>query len=254
MPSWMPVAAFAVFIGLLLAQLAAPAARTWVWKVSAGLGVIQLVALLYFALLWAPPEAFMSDVGRILYVHVPHVWMCFIAFTINVVCAVMYLMKKSWRTDAMAEASAEVGVYFGAVGVLMGSIWAKPTWGVWWSWDPRLISTTVMLLAYVGYLAFRSFTEDAERRATWSAAAGILGYVSLPIVWFSVRWWNSLHQVQSTTASMDKPMKSVLYWGNVTFLSFLLAFLVKRYELARERQSGATELPPLKAPRNQVSA
>ena len=70
--------------------------------------------------------------------------------------------------------------------MLQGSIWARPTWGVWWDWDPRLISTTVMLLAYVGYLAFRSFTEDPERRAAWSAAAAILGYVSLPIVWFSV--------------------------------------------------------------------
>lgn len=254
MPLWAPLIALVVFLCLLVAQLAKPAARSWVWKVSAALGVAELAALLYFGLLWAPPEAFMSDVGRILYVHVPHVWMCLIAFTVNLVCAVAYLIKKSWRMDALAEASAEIGVYFGGLGVLMGSIWARPTWGVWWDWDPRLISTTVMLLAYVGYLAFRSFTEDAERRATWSAAAAILGYVSLPITYYSVKWWNSLHQVQSTTSSVDNSMKAVLYWGNVTFLSFLLSFLVKRYELARSRQSGALDLPPLRAPKATVGA
>ncbi len=254
MPSWTPLAALIVLVALVLAQLAVPAARSWVWKVAAVLGVVELFGLLYFGLLWAPKELFMSDVGRILYVHVPHVWACLVAFTINVGCAVAYLMKKSWRTDALAEASAEIGVYFGSVGVLMGSIWARPTWGVWWDWDPRLISTTVMLLAYVGYLAFRSFTEDPERRATWSAAAAILGYISLPIVWFSVRWWNSLHQTQSTTSSMDKPMRAVLNWGTVTFLTFLLAFMVKRYELARSRQTGALELPPLVAPKARVAA
>ncbi len=254
MPSWIPLAGFIVLVALTVAQLAVPSTRTWVWKAAAVLATAELISLLYFGLYWAPKETFMSDVGRILYVHVPHVWACLIAFTINVGCAIAYLMKKSWRTDAMAEASAEIGVYFGAIGVLQGSIWARPTWGVWWDWDPRLISTTVMLLAYVGYLAFRSFTEDPERRAAWSSAAAILGYVSLPIVWFSVRWWNSLHQVQSTTNTIDKPMRAVMYWGNVTFLTFLLAFLVKRYELARARQTGALELPPVQAPKAEVAA
>jgi heme exporter protein C len=254
MASWIPLAGLILLIALLVAQLASPAARAWVWKVAAAVGLLELIALIYFGLFWAPKEAFMSDVGRILYVHVPYVWACLIAFTVNVGCAVAYLMKKSWKTDALAEASAEVGVYFGAIGVLQGSIWARPTWGVWWDWDPRLISTTVMLLAYVGYLAFRSFTEDPERRAAWSAAAAILGYVSLPIVWFSVRWWNSLHQVQSTGGTLDKPMRAVLNWGTVTFLTFLLALIIKRYEIARNRQSGAMELPPLQAPKTQVPA
>jgi heme exporter protein C len=244
MPFWSPLALLAVVLGVLITHLAVPSTRSWMWMVAGGLGLLALTSLLYLGLVWAPPEAFMSDVGRILYVHVPYVWMCMLAFTINVGCAIAYLMKKSWRTDALAEASAEVGVLFGAGGVLMGSIWARPTWGVWWDWDPRLIATTVMLLSYVGYLAFRSFTEDPERRATWSAAVSILGYVSLPIVWFSVRWWNSLHQVQSNTQSLDSQMKIVMWWGTVTMLFFLFVFIVKRYEIARSRQSSALELPP----------
>lgn len=249
MPFWSPLALLAVVVALLAIHLAVPSTRPWLWKLSTGLGLVALSSLVYLGLFWAPPEAFMSDVGRILYVHVPYVWMCMLAFTINVGCALAYLMKKSWRTDALAEASAEVGVLFGAGGVLMGSIWARPTWGVWWDWDPRLIATTVMLLSYVGYLAFRSFTEDPERRATWSAAASILGYVSLPIVWFSVRWWNSLHQVQSTTQSLDSQMKIVMWWGTVTFLFFLYTFIVKRYEIARARQDTALEAPPEASPR-----
>ncbi len=249
MPSWAPLAGLIVVVGLIVLHLAVKATRTWVWKVQSALGVAMLAALVYFGLFWAPPEQFMSNVGRIIYVHVPFVWMCMLAFTVNVGAALAYLFKKSWRTDALAEASAEVGVFFGATGVMMGSIWARPTWGVWWDWDPRLISTTVMLLVYVGYLAFRSFTEDPERRAAWSAAAAILGYVSLPITWFSVKWWNSLHQRQSDGGTMDKPIRVVYLWGAVSFLTLLFVFIVKRYEIARARQTGALVLPPLEAPK-----
>jgi heme exporter protein C len=101
-----------------------------------------------------------------------------------------------------------------------------------------------MLLAYVGYLALRSFTDDPERRATWSAASAILSYVSLPIVWFSVKWWNSLHQTQSNPSTVDKPMVAILRWGAVTFLCFLYVFVVKRFEIARARQNAAIHLPP----------
>lgn len=248
MPTSSPLALLAVSVALLLVHLFVPSTRAWLWKAATAIGLLALGLLVYLGLFWAPREAFMSDVGRILYVHVPYIWMCMVAFTINVGCAIAYLFKKSWRTDALAEATAEVGVLFGAGGVLMGSIWARPTWGVWWDWDPRLISTTVMLLSYVGYLAFRSFTEDPERRATWSAAASILGYASLPVVWFSVRWWNSLHQLQSTQQSVDPSMRVVMWWGTVTLTFFLYTFVVKRYDIARARQDTALEAPPEIAP------
>jgi heme exporter protein C len=248
MPYWSPLALLGLVVAAIITHAAVPSVRAWLWKPIAGLGVVMLFSLLYLGLSWAPPEQYMSDVGRILYVHVPHVWMCLLAFTLNVGCSLAYLMKQSWRTDALAEASAEVGLYFGACGVAMGSIWARPTWGVWWDWDPRLISTTVMLLAYAGYLALRNFTDDPERRATWSAASAILAYASLPIVWFSVKWWNSLHQQQSTPSTVDKPMTVVLRWGAVTFLCFLYVFIVKRYEIARAKQEGLLALPPVDAP------
>ena len=138
MPAFVTLTLLALVLGAMIAHAAVATVRPWLWKPVAVLGVVMLAALCYLGLVWAPPEQYMSDVGRILYVHVPHIWVALAAFTLNVGCGVAYLMKKSWVTDALAEASAEVGVYFGAVGVGMGSIWARPTWGVWWNWDPRL--------------------------------------------------------------------------------------------------------------------
>ncbi|MCA2980248.1 MAG: transcriptional regulator, partial [Myxococcaceae bacterium] len=120
----LPLVVLALVVAGIVAHVTSPAARRWVSPAVGALGVLMLAALWYLGLFWAPPEQYMSDVGRILYVHVPHVWMALLAFTLNVGCAVAYLTKKSWVTDALAEAAAEVGVYFGAVGVLMGSIWA----------------------------------------------------------------------------------------------------------------------------------
>lgn len=254
MPFWAPLLSLVVVVALMIVHGVSAPARAWVWKVLAAFGSIGVIVVAYYGLFFAPREAYMSDVGRIIYVHIPFVWMCMVGFTVNVICAVTYLFKASWKLDALAEASAEVGIFFGACGVAMGSIWARPTWGVWWDWDPRLISTTVMLLVYVGYLAFRSFTEDPDRRASWSAAGVILGYVTLPITWFSVQWWNSLHQRQGDAQTVDPAMRTGYLFSTVAFLALFFVFVFKRYELSRSRQSSALELPPLEAPANKAEA
>src|SRR4051812_32734022 len=151
----------------------------------------------------APPDREMGDVQRIMYAHVPSVWNALLALTTNFVCSVLYLFRPSWKTDSLAEASAEVGLLFGSVGVLLGAIWGRPTWGVYWTWDPRLTTAAILLVAYMGYLALRRFVEDPEKRATWSAVVGIIAAVDLPIIWFSVKWWRSLHQVQSSPKTTD---------------------------------------------------
>jgi heme exporter protein C len=253
MPVWAPLVTLAIVLALMIVHAASAAARAWVWKALAVLGTGMVAVVVYYGLGYAPPEAYMSDVGRIIYVHIPFVWVCMLAFSVNVVCAVGYLFKQGWRLDALAEASAEVGIFFGAAGVMTGSIWARPTWGVWWDWDPRLISTTVMLLVYVGYLAFRAFTEDPDRRATWSAAGVILGYVTLPITWFSVQWWNSLHQRQGGALTVDPAMRVGYLFSTVAFIALFFVFTFKRYEIARSQQTSALELPLLEAPK-QVSA
>ena len=115
-------------------------------------------------------------------------------------CALVSLLRGGWTWDARLEAAIEAGVVLSALVCIQGSIWARPTWGVWWDWDPRLTTTAVLLFAFGGILALRQFVDDPVKRAVWSAVAVVIAYVDVPLVYFSVRWWNSLHQVQSTPA------------------------------------------------------
>lgn len=207
------------------------------------LALFMMVGGAWLGLAWAPPDREMGDVQRIMYVHVPAVWMALLALTLNFCCSVAFLMKNTWKADALAEASAEVGVVFGAVGVLLGAIWGRPTWGVYWTWDPRLTTAAIMLVAYVGYLALRRFVEDPDKRAVWSAVVGIIAFVDLPIVWFSVRWWRSLHQIQSSPRTVDPAMTFVLRWNAFAFLAVLVLFLVYRYRLALREREAEVALP-----------
>jgi heme exporter protein C len=185
----------------------------------------------------------MGDVYRIFYAHVPQVQMAMVAMTINFVCSVAFLFKKSFVTDALAQASAEVGVFFGSIGVLLGSIWARPTWGAWWTWDPRLTTAAILLVIYLGYLALRRFVEDPDKRATWSSVMGIIAFVDVPVLWFSVRWWRSLHQTQSSTSTVDPLMSMVLLWSNVMFMAIFFVFLYQRFLAAQAARGREVALP-----------
>jgi heme exporter protein C len=156
----------------------------------------------------------------------------------------VYLFKPSWGADALAESSAEVGLVFGSIGTVLGSIWGRPTWGVYWSWDPRLTTVAILLVAYAGYLALRKFIEDPERRATWSAVVAIISAVDVPIVYFSVKWWRSLHQVQSSPKTVDHNMVFALRWHAIGVLFLTIWFVWNRYRLARKRLETEVALPP----------
>ena len=243
MPLVTPLILLAVIVGLIGVHLFVPNTRGWVWKVIGVIGLGMFAAQPYFALVWAPPEREMGDVYRIIYMHVPQVWMAMLALTLNAICSLAYLMKKSWVTDSLAEASAEVGVYFGVVGVTLGAIWAKPTWGVYWDWDPRLTTAAILIVVYTGYLALRGFVEDPEKRATWSAVMGIIAFVDVPILWYSVQWWNSLHQKQSSPKTVDPQMVMVLRWSAVAFLCLLFVFIWQRYLTAKATRAKEVALP-----------
>ncbi|MEM6730064.1 MAG: cytochrome c biogenesis protein CcsA [Myxococcota bacterium] len=210
------------------------------------LGALLLVVGAYSGLVLAPPDSMMGDVYRILYTHVPAAWMALLAFTLNCFASVFYLMRSSLKADAIAEAAAETGVIFATGLLVTGSIWAKPTWGTWWTWDPRLTSMAIVWLSYLGYLTLRRFVvDDPDKRATWSATAGILIGVGVPIVWYSVKWWNSIHQVQSNPDAVDGPMAWVLRLNAFAFLFLWLGFLLVRYGIARHEQAQSLTAPPV---------
>jgi heme exporter protein C len=209
------------------------------------LAIGLLVWAAWLGLAWAPPDREMGDVQRIMYVHVPAMEMSLLAMTLNFVCCVTYLFRPRWWTDSLAEAFAEVGLFFGTYGLVLGSIWGKPTWNTYWTWDPRLTAMAIGLVSYAGYLALRRFVDDAERRAVWSAVVGIIIAVDVPIIYLSVRWWRSLHQMQSSPATVDPAMVRALRWNFVALFVVFIVFVLARYAIARARRAEEMTPPPL---------
>jgi len=145
---------------------------------SALVGLLALAAVAAAQVLGfatSPPDRDMGHLQKIMYVHVPAAWSAGLCFLIVFVASLHYLWSKRERSDLVAASAAEVGTVFTALTLLLGSIWGRPTWGVWWTWDARLTSTAVQLVIFVGYLALRAFADDPDRRARWSAAVGVLG-------------------------------------------------------------------------------
>lgn len=208
------------------------------------LGVLCLLVGSYLGLFVAPPEHFMGNVQRIMYVHVPTAWNDMLAMTFAVVCAVIFLFTSDWKWDARMEGAIEVGVLLAFLLCCQGAIWAKPTWGVWWDWDPRLTTTAVLLFAFLGILALRRFVDDPVKRAIWSSVATIIAYVDVPIVYFSVKWWNSLHQTQSSPATVSKSFHLPLRLNAFGILFVMTAFIMLRARLASLRLEEELAPPP----------
>jgi heme exporter protein C len=203
-----------------------------------GLPVVALVLLVvggYWGLFIAPTEREMGEVYRVIYVHVPAAWTALIAFTVTLIASVTYLMNGKWGADTLAEASAEVGVFFSVLVLITGSVWGKPTWGVYWSWDPRLTTAAIMTFGFAGYLALRRFVDLPERRAVWAAVVAVIIYVDIPLVWFSVKWWNSLHQLQSSPQTVSAEMVTPLRISAFAFLFVYLYFTRLRSTIGRRR-------------------
>lgn len=208
------------------------------WEHAVGIvGAVLLLIGSYIGLVIAPPDRFMGDVMRIMYVHVPAAWIALLCFTASFVAAIGWLFRATWGWDAALEATIEVGVVLAGLLLALGSIWARPTWGVWWDWDPRLTSVAVMELAFIGIIALRGFVDDAEQRARWSSVATIIAYANVPIVYFSVKWWKTLHQLQSSPETVDAYMVLPLRINAFAMLFIAIWFIARRWRVARIRRT-----------------
>ncbi|SDY66145.1 heme exporter protein C [Modestobacter sp. DSM 44400] len=195
--------------------------RVWLRRaVGLGAGVATL-AMLILALWVAPPDAVQGQPQRLMYLHVPAAWVAYLAFATVLVASLGYLWRRDLRWDAHAQAAAELGAGLTALTLVLGSLWGRPVWGVWWAWDPRLVSTAVLLLVYVGYLGVRGLSPDRHVNARRAAVIGVLGFVEVPIVHFSVLWWRSLHQpptvIQPGAPPIAAPMLAALLTGVLAF-------------------------------------
>jgi heme exporter protein C len=209
------------------------------------LGVLFLAVGSYYGLAVAPAEEYMGDVQRIMYVHVPTAWNWMLAVIFTFICATIFLFKGDLKWDTRMEGGLEVGTLLAFLLCCQGSIWAKPTWGVWWDWDPRLTTTAVLLFSCLGILALRKFVEDPVKRAIWSAVATVIASVDLPIIYMSVKWWNSLHQQQSTPQTVASPFHLPLRVNAFGILFVMIGFIMLRTRLAALRLNQELAAPPV---------
>jgi len=182
---------------------------------------ILLVAGLYGGLVLAPPDYQQGEGFRILYVHAPSAWMSMLVYGTMATAAAIGLVWRIKLAHAVAAASAPIGAWFTFAALATGSLWGKPMWGTWWVWDARLTSELVLLFLYFGYLALRASIDDRERADRASAVLAVVGVVNLPIIHYSVNWWNTLHQA-STLTKLGKPsIAGEMLWP---LLAMILAF------------------------------
>lgn len=173
------------------------------------LGVLAWVALavalfLIFFVAREADDTMGGQLQRIFYFHVPAAWAGYLAFAVVFLGSIAYLRTGARRWDLVAHSAAEVGVVFTTLVLITGPIWARPVWGTWWQWDARLTSALVMWLTYVGYLLLRSLSGDPSRTGRLAAVVGVLGFINVPIVHFSVQWWRTLHPQGPSPAALDE--------------------------------------------------
>jgi heme exporter protein C len=211
-----------------------------------GTGIIETVAVAallgfagYAALFLAPTERTMGVIQRIFYFHVPSAWTGFVAFFINLVGSIAFLRTRNLKWDRLGVAAAEIGVAFFTVVLVTGPIWARPVWGIWWTWDARLTSSFVLWLLYVCYLLLRTLVDDTERRAVVSAVFGIFAAFDIPLVYFSIWLFRTQHPqpVIGGGGSLDARMLNVLLLCWVALLGVMAMLLRQRYRLETLRHS-----------------
>lgn len=197
--------------------------------------IAGVVAVTVLGLVISPPDVSQRETVRILYVHVPAAWLAYLAFVVTAIGSAAYLWKRtrSLVWDRIAGASAEIGVLFMAITLVVGSLWGRITWGEFWTWDARLTTTALLFVTYIGYLAVRGLGGSHHQRARRSAVLGLLAVLEIPLVHFSVRLWRSLHQ-EATVArpngdvEIDGLMLFTLFVGVVAFTLVYVWLLLHR--------------------------
>ena len=229
-----------------MASIAGNARRGLRWNIALAVMAAVMVVNMFFAFMFAPTEAISGHVQRIMYIHVPMAWLAFLAFFIVFCGSIMYLWKREEKWDDLASSAAELGIIFTTLVLITGPIWAKPTWGVWWTWDPRLTSTLVLWLIYVGYLMLRAYSANRSQGMRFSAVLGIVGFIDVPIVYFAVDWWRTQHQRlvlggPSLESDLHPDMRLALLVSVIAF-TLLFGFLLRQRMSMKRVERGVREM------------
>jgi heme exporter protein C len=198
-----------------------------------GLAAFVILARDIYAIARLPPEINQGNAFKIIFFHVPSWVAAGAAVATALVSSVLFLITKNFKFDATAVAATEVGVAFLSVGLITGSLWARPIWGIWWTWDERLTTTLVLWLLYGGYLMFRHAIEEPTQRATFSAVLSIFAFIGVPIDYFSIRWWRTQHPAPvffSSNGSFPHDWGMIMGWNILAILMLAVVFMAVRLE------------------------
>ena len=199
---------------------------------SAGATVLLLLAGLYFGLFASPPDYQQGETVRIMYVHVPAAWMALFVYTCMAVASATALIWRHPLADLIARSAAPIGACFTFIALVTGSLWGKPMWGTWWVWDARLTSVLILFFLYLGYIALVNAFDDPNRGARAAAILALVGFVNVPIIKFSVDWWNTLHQPASISRvaapAIDPAMLAPLLLMALAFTGYFVTVLLLR--------------------------
>jgi heme exporter protein C len=193
-----------------------------------------MLLALYAIFIYAPVEKTMGVIQKIFYIHVPSAFLAYLAFFITFIASILYLYRKDSKWDTVAHCAVETGIIFCTIVLITGPIWAKPIWNVWWTWDPRLTTTLILWFTYVAYLMLRWAVKE-NQRANLSAVFGIIGFINVPITFFSIRLWRTIHPVIITSQglNMSWPMKLSLIITFIAFCFLFFSLLFSRIRLER---------------------
>jgi heme exporter protein C len=201
-----------------------------VLSVATAAAIAVALALVFLV---APEEVSMGDIQRVFYFHVSAAWIGYLAVLVAFVASVAYLARGDRRWDMVALCSVEIGLVFITEGIITGSVWAKATWGVWWTWEPRLTTSAVLWVIYASYLTLRQTISEVDRQARLAAVYSVLGFVAVPINFMAIRWWRTVHPLvfDSGGAQLSPAMLRVLVFCVLTFTLLYATLLTHRLRL-----------------------
>lgn len=202
----------------------------WAWPL-----LPVMVFALYLNFIWSPDDRVLGPSERIFYFHMGSATVMPIAYTVTLVASIGYLVTKKRGFDIWAAASAEIGTVFCAMVLISGTIWGRAVWGTWWTWDPTLTSTLILWVLFAGYMLLREWSDNPDRRATYSAVLAIVAFIDVPIDYMAVRWWNSIHPVVITAkgVNMAPRMVDAMLVSMVALLYLFVVWMAIRLRLLR---------------------
>ncbi len=210
-------------------------------KILVVLTFISLLITGWLIFFWVPTESSQGIVQKIMYIKLPTILVAYLSFFISFVCSILYLWKREEKFDVIAACVTEIGVVFCGIVLIDGALWAKPTWNTYWTWDARLTTTLILFLVYAGYLLLRRFIDPGETQARLAAVVAIIGFLDVPLIHLSVKWWRTLHQPSTILSPknnvIDPSFTIVLSTAAIAFLFLFATLLIARIDMEKSKRT-----------------